>query len=359
VSDIQQQVQETVADLVGSGTERGLQVAVYRDGEQVVDAVAGTDAAGRALAPDTPVHAMSAGKGVLATVVHVLAERGALDYDTRIAELWPEFGAHGKDSATLRQALTHSVGVPALPDGVTLDMMCDWDAMCAAIAASQPAWEPGTQTGYHAQTWGFIVGEVVRRATGRPISQVLRDEVAGPIGVADELYFGVPAADLDRVARLEEAPGYSETLMAMFGSPVPPTIDFLNNRTALASDIPNGGIMSARAVARLYAALLSQVDGVRLVPDERLRELSAVAYQGPDVVVGMPTMLALGYGIGRPGAEDPQATPTVFGMPGMGGSAAYADTATGTAFAITTTRLHMGVAPGLDRVGNLVARAFA
>jgi CubicO group peptidase (beta-lactamase class C family) len=359
VSDIQQRVQDAVDDLVGTGTELGLQVAAFRDGEQVVDVVAGTDAAGRVLRPDTPVHAMSAGKGVVATVVHVLAERGVLGYDTRIAELWPEFGVHGKQSATIRHALTHSVGVPALPEDATLDLLCDWDAVCAAIAGTKPVWEPGSRAGYHAQTWGFIVGEIVRRATGRPISQALRDEVSGPLGVAGELFFAVPADDLDRVARLEEAPGYSETLLQMFGSPVPPTIDFLNDPKALSANIPAGGIMSARAVARMYAAVLSEVDGVRLVPERRLREISAIAYEGPDVVVGIPTLLALGYGIGRPGAADPQASRTVFGMPGMGGSAAYADTATGTAFGLTTTRLHMGVAPALERIGNLVAEAVA
>ncbi len=357
MSDIQQQVQDAADDLVGTGAELGLQVAVFRDGEQVVDVIAGTDAGGRPLQKNTPVHAMSAGKGVVATVVHVLAERGVLDYDTRIADMWPEFGAHGKESATVRHALTHSVGVPALPEGTTLDLLCDWGAICAAIADTKPAWEPGSQAGYHAQTWGFIVGEIVRRASGKPISQALRDEVAGPLGVADELFFAVPADHVGRVARLEEAPGYSETLTQMFGSPVPPTVDFLNDSRALSANIPAGGIMSARAVARMYAAVLGSVDGIRLVSQQRLREISAVAYDGPDVVVGVPTLLALGYGVGRPGAPDPQGSRTVFGMPGMGGSAGYADTATGTAFGLTTTRLHMGVAPALQRIGNLVAEA--
>ncbi|HEX5994776.1 MAG TPA: serine hydrolase domain-containing protein [Jiangellales bacterium] len=356
MSDLQQQVQETIDDLVTSGAERGLQVAVYRHGEQIVDAVAGTDAAGRPLLASTPIHAMSTGKGVAATVVHVLVERGVFDYDTRIAQLWPEFAVHGKELVTVRHALTHTVGLPSLPEGTTAETLCDWAAMCAALAAGRPAWEPGTRTGYHAQTWGFIIGEVVRRATGRPISQVLRDEVAGPLGVADELYFGVPASEHARLARIEEAPGYAH-LLAMFSSPVQPTADFLNRADVLAADMPFAGVMSARAVARMYAALLGPVDGVRLVSEQRLRELSAVAYTGVDAVIGFPQVWALGYGIGRPGIEaEPQ---TAFGMPGIGGSAAYADTATGTAFAITTTRLHPGVAPGLERVGVLVEKATA
>jgi CubicO group peptidase (beta-lactamase class C family) len=144
MSDLQQQVQETIDELVESGAERGLQVAVYRAGEQLVDAVAGTDATGRTITNRSPVHAMSTDKSVAATVVHVLAERGALSYDTRIAEIWPEFGAHGKDRVTLRDLLVHTVGLPYLPAGTTTELMCDWDAMCTALAAAAPEWEPGT-----------------------------------------------------------------------------------------------------------------------------------------------------------------------------------------------------------------------
>jgi CubicO group peptidase (beta-lactamase class C family) len=356
MSDIQRQVQDTVDELVAAGTERGLQVCIYRHGEPIVDVVAGQDAVGNAIAPDTPVHAMSAGKGVAATVVHVLAEQGVLGYDTRVVEVWPEFGAHGKDAATVRQVLTHSVGVPALPAGTTVETMCDWDTMCGLIADAEPAWPPGTQTGYHAQTWGFIVGEIVRRATGRPISQVLREQVAGPLKVAGELYFGVPPAEHGRVARLEAAPGYTD-MLAMFGSPVPPTAEHHNRADLLAADVPSGGVMSARAVARMYAALLGEVDGVRLVSPERLRRLSAVAYAGPDVVMGVPTMLALGYAFGWPGRYE-EAAQTVFGMPGVGGSGACGDTATGIAFGLTTTRLHPGLAPALERIGGLVAASL-
>ena len=169
MNDIQQQVQKAIDELVESGEERGLQAAVYRHGELVVDAVAGVadPDTGRPFAPDTPVFSYSIGKGVAATVVHVLADKGVLDYDTRIAELWPEFGAHGKEKATVRHALSQSVGVPGLPDGLTVEDLTDWEKMCAIIADSEPWWEPGTKVGYHAITWGYIVGEIVRRATVR------------------------------------------------------------------------------------------------------------------------------------------------------------------------------------------------
>ena len=204
MSDIQQQVQHAIDQLVETGAERGLQVAVYQNGQLVVDAVAGIadPADGRRVTTDTPFFSYSIGKGVAATVVHVLAERGVLDYDTRIVELWPEFGAHGKGKATVRHALSQSVGVPGLPRGLTMDDMCDWEKMCAIIADAEPWWEAGTKIGYHAVTWGYIVGEIVRRASGKPIAQVLREEVAGPLGVADELFFAVPKAEQGRLARL-------------------------------------------------------------------------------------------------------------------------------------------------------------
>src|SRR5215218_11190870 len=152
MTDVQQRVQQALDRLVESGVERGLQVAVYRHGEKVVDAVAGIadPATGRPVTSDTPFFSYSIGKGVAATVVHVLAERGALDYDTRIVEVWPEFGAHGKDRATVRHVLSQSVGVPGLPPGLKVEDLTDWEKMCAIIADSEPWWEPGTKIGYHA-----------------------------------------------------------------------------------------------------------------------------------------------------------------------------------------------------------------
>ena len=217
MDNLQQQVQGAIDELVESGTERGLQVAVYRDGEQVVDAVAGIadPETGRPVASDTPFYAYSVGKGATSAVAHVLVERGLFGYDTPVVELWPEFGAHGKESATVRHVLTHTVGVPGIPADTTPEDLCDWDGMCAAIADSEPWWEPGTKTAYHAYPFGYIVGEIVRRATGKPISQVLKEDVAGPLGVADELYFGMPESELGRLARLEDMEGSAEFLASM------------------------------------------------------------------------------------------------------------------------------------------------
>ena len=299
-------------------------------------------------------------------MAHVLAERGLFGYDTPIVELWPEFGAHGKEAATVRHALTHTVGVPGIPADTTPEDLCDWDKMCAVIADAEPWWEPGTKTAYHAYPFGYIIGEIVRRAIGKPISQVLREDVAGPLGVADVLYFGVPEAELGRLARLEDAAGSAEFLAAMpddspffkWGPRATfPTADFGNRPDVLMADIPAGGKMSARAVARMYAALMAEVDGVRLLSPARLREVSAVAFSGVDQIMEFPSTWALGYSIGRIGT-DPQETPTVFGMGGAGGSYAYADTATGTAFALTKNRLTADFGAA-EQVAGIVAKAVA
>jgi CubicO group peptidase (beta-lactamase class C family) len=366
VRELQQQVQDAIDELVESGTERGLQVAVYRNGEQIVDAVAGVadPETGRPVASDTPFYAYSVGKGATSAVAHVLVERGLFGYDTPVVELWPEFGAHGKEGATVRHVLTHTVGVPGIPAGTTPEDLCDWDGMCAAIADSEPWWEPGTKTAYHAYPFGYIVGEIVRRATGKPISQVLKEDVAGPLRVADELYFGMPESELGRLARLEDVEGSAEFLASMPDDapffklgprPTTPTAEFGNRKDILMADIPAGGKTSARATARMYAALMGEVDGVRLISPERLREVSAVAFTGVDEIMGNPVTWALGYSIGQLGS-DARRTPTVFGMGGVGGSFAYADTATGVAFALTKNRLTADFSAA-QRISGIVTEA--
>jgi len=368
MNDIQRQVQQAIEGLVESGAERGLQVAVYRHGELVVDAVAGVadPETGRMVESGTPFYAYSVGKGATATVAHVLAERGVFDYDTLIVEIWPEFGAHGKESATVRHALTHTAGVPGIPADTTPEDLCDWDKMCEVIADSEPWWKPGEKTAYHAYPFGYVIGEIVRRSTGKPISQVLREEVAGPLGIADELYFGMPESELGRLARLEDVEGSAEFLASMpddssFFKLGPratiPTAEFGNRADILMADIPAGGKMSARAIARMYAALLDEVDGVRLVPPERLREISAPAFSGEDQIMGNPVTWALGYAIGRIGTGQ-QETPTVFGMGGAGGSYASADTETGVTFALTKNRLTADFGAA-EQVAGIVTKAVA
>lgn len=352
MSDIQERVQAKVDDLVASGAERGLQVAVYRDGGLVVDAVAGVadPATGRPVTSDTPFFSFSIGKGVAATAVHVLAEQGVLDYDTPIAEVWPEFAAHGKSSITLRHALSQSAGVPGLPQDITVDDLPDWERMCAVVADETPWWEAGTKIGYHAISWGFLVGEFVRRVTGSKISEVVREQVAAPLGIEGELMLSVPAGGLDRLAVLEEAPVEqpegdgqdwempADAPMFRIGPWEATSAAYGNRADVRQADIPAGGTVTARGVARMYAALLGPVDGVRLISPERLERVSAVVASGEDQVFGFPSAWGLGYSLGQ-FMGNAHETRHVFGVGGSGGSHAYADRRTGTTFALTKNRL--------------------
>lgn len=279
-------VQATVADLVEAGLEDRAQVAVYHRGELVVDVSVGAPS-------DALFFSYSTGKGLTATVVHVLAERGLIDYDVRIADVWPEFAQHGKGGITLRHALTHAAGVPVLPSSVTVADFADWDRMCSLLAAAEPVWPAGTQQGYHAWTFGWLVGETVRRATGRTLSEALETEIAVPLGVSGELYFGVPAEALDRVVPLADR-NWDASLEAMAGAiprfdlVAPPAVRpgaALGN-ALISVDAPATATMSARAVARMYAALIGEVDGVRLVSPERLRHMTSVEISGPDWTFG-------------------------------------------------------------------------
>jgi CubicO group peptidase (beta-lactamase class C family) len=365
VLNVQQQVQDAIDQLVESGSERGIQVAAYRGPDLVVDAVAGLadPKSGRPVTSDTPFYNFSVGKGAASTIVHILAERGLFGYDTPVVDLWPEFGAHGKQSVTVRHVLNHTAGVPGIPLDTTIEDLCNWDKMCAAIADEELWWEPGTKVGYHAYSFGYIVGEIIRRATGKTIAQVLREDVAGPLGVADEIYFGMPESEHRRLPRLEDAPSAGGPMPEM-----PPDLPMfkagpmstfpnahLGNRTdVLSADIPAGGKISARAIARMYAALLTEVDGIRLISAERLRQVTAVSSSGMDQVFGNPTTWGLGYAIGGLGSV--RGSKTVFGVGGVGGSFACGDSATGIAFAVTKNRLAMDFSTATE-LSELVMKA--
>ncbi|SNR80092.1 CubicO group peptidase, beta-lactamase class C family [Actinomadura mexicana] len=337
---LQQKVQGVLDELVGSGAETGLQVAVYHRGALVVDAVAGVADArtGRRTTSDIPFFSFSAGKVMTSLIAHLLVGTGAVGYETPVVDLWPEFGTHGKASATLRHVLTHSVGVPAMPCGIGPADLADWSRVCAAIAGAEPRWRPGTETGYHSFTYGFLVGEVARRATGKTMRRLLHEWVTGPLGIDGELYFGVPCSDLARLARLEDAapppaaPAVDDAPLAPWE--LQPTAAMGNSEDFLQADIPSVGTFTARGIAAVNAAVL---DG-RLIDSRLLEELTAVAFEGIDRVFGNHVRLGLGYPLGRIGTR-PDETPTTFGWVGGGGSYAYADVATGTSFAMTKTRL--------------------
>ena len=337
MNDMQQRVQEAIDRLVESGAERGLQVAVYRHGDQVVDAVAGVadPATGRPVTPDTPFYQSTRSARARPRPWSMCSPSAApFGYDTPIVELWPEFGAHGKENGD-RAARAEPDGRRAGPAGPTLtpEDLCDWDKMCALIADAEPWWEPGTEDRLSRLTFGYIVGEIVRRATGKPISQVLREEVAGPLGVADELFFGVPAVRVGPAGRGWRTPKAARRWLAAMPADSPffklapramtTTAAYGNRADVLQANIPAGGTVSARAVARMYAALLGEVDGVRLISPNDCARSPPWRCHGPDQVFGFPTAWGLGY-------ADHAPAPTRRALTGSGWAASGAATRTPT-----------------------------
>ncbi|MFB9904389.1 serine hydrolase domain-containing protein [Allokutzneria oryzae] len=341
MSQIQEQIQRHIDTLVGAGAETGVQVAVYQDGALIVDAVASSadPATGRPVTSGTPIFSFSTGKSVAATLAHLLVARGFLDYDSPVTDLWPEFGVQGKATATLRHVLTHTVGLPAMPREITPAELPDWARVCEALAAAEPRWRPGTATGYHSYTFGYLVGELARRATGRPMRELLREWITAPLGIEGHLYFAAPMESLPGLARLEQQarqwpadPDDGDAILAPWESR--PSADFGNNSEILRADIPSVGIATARGLAAMYNAVLQG----KLVDPARLADLSALAFEGTDQVFGTPARMALGFPIGRIGAPAEENS-VAFGWPGGGGSYAYADPVRGVAFALTKTRL--------------------
>ena len=260
MSEIQDQVQRRIDTLVGAGAETGVQVAVYRDGALIVDAVAGMadPVTGRPVTSGTPIFSFSTGKNVAATLGHLLVARGFLEYDSPITDLWPEFGVHGKATATLRHVLTHTVGLPAMPREITPGELPNWSRVCASLAAAEPRWRPGTAVGYHSYTFGYLVGELARRATGRPMCELLREWITAPLGIEGQLYFAAPQEALPGLARLEQAqhwpagPDDGDAILAPWESR--PSADFGNNSEILRADIPSVGIATAHGLTAMYNA---------------------------------------------------------------------------------------------------------
>ncbi|GAC1438072.1 MAG: serine hydrolase domain-containing protein [Chloroflexota bacterium] len=359
MTDAQARVQALLDELTGTGAEQGLQVAAYHHGALVVDAWSGVadPATGRRVDGDTLFTVFSTTKGITATVIHLLADRGLLDYDVPIARYWPEFAARGKERVTLRQALTHTSCIPQVPAGVTPEAMCDWDGMCRATADLTPLWEPGTVSCYHAFTYGWILGEVARRVDGRPFDQIVREEICAPLGITS-LYLGIPDAAEPAVAPMEADPTVPEAPAAALPSSTdplapealwarifPPALlplhHVFNRPDVRRACIPAaGGIMNARAVARHYAALASgEVDGVRLLTARRIAGASAVQTSAPDVLTGQPWPRSLGYWpMGNP-LSPTRGGRTVVGHSGAGGSLGLADSTYGFAFGLTKNRM--------------------
>ncbi len=366
VSEAQNAVQAVLDEYVSTGGEMGLQAAAYLDGRQVVDAWAGVAdlETGRPYDGDTLTTVFSVTKGVASTAVHLLAERGQIRYDEVVANYWPEFGVNGKEMVTVGQALSHQAGIPQVPAGIGPTDLMDWDRVVKAVALEIPLWVPGTAPGYHSITHGWIVGGLVEAVDGRRIDRFVREELLAPIGMADHFYLGLPESEDGRLAPLT-----MDDVLRADASPVPesyarlavppafyPLGDSANLTEVRRAVVPGyGGIATARALARLYAVMISGVDGVRLFPDERVRAMSALQTDAWDLVLDAADPKGIGYFLGRP--DSPMGTRiSTFGHPGYGGSIAFADPDYGFAFALVKNRLR-GDSPDSRSVAMDAARA--
>lgn len=325
-------VRAVLESLVAEGPEIGLQVAAYLDGELVIDAWAGLadPATGKRVDGDTLFMLSSTTKGVTATCMHLCVEKHELSYDMPIVEVWPEFGAHGKEKATLRHALAHQTGVPQTPVGYTPEeWLPDWDRMCRGIADLTPMFPIGERTAYHSLNYGHINGEILRRVDGRTIGRFLQEEVCEPLGI-DGMYLGVPDSELARVAVLTDAPPAPPEYDArMVGEPAGSYVArVFNRRNVIQAAIPgSGGIFSARGLARHYAMLANfgELDGMRILPEARIRAGTELQSYEWDEIYRIRARRALGYRLAID--TGPLASPAAFGHVGGGGSFGYADPA--------------------------------
>ncbi|MFI6123485.1 serine hydrolase domain-containing protein [Streptomyces sp. NPDC051064] len=335
--------------------ELGAAVTVLLDGQPVVDLWGGWADGGRTRRweRDTVVNVWSTTKGPTALCAHVLADRGLLDLDAPVAEYWPEFAAAGKESVRVRHLLSHRSGVAGLRDPHTLAELYDWELTTARLAATEPWWEPGTRSGYHAISYGFLVGEVVRRITGLLPGEFLRKEITGPLSI--DFSVGLPEKDAGRVAELVQPKAVSREQAALFATMEPLAIaSLLNPGTGTAAantpewraaEIPAAnGHGTARAVASLYGILAGRgsLGGRRILSEEaaeRVRE-----GQGPcrDLVLGAgfahETELGLGLWLSGPNASYGP-NPRAVGHDGAGGSCGLADPEAGIALGYVMNRM--------------------
>ncbi|MGW1060827.1 serine hydrolase domain-containing protein [Micromonospora rubida] len=343
-------------------SEIGAALSVYRHGREVVRLWGGVadPTTGRAWREDTLQVVYSTSKSVPAACAHLLAQRGQLDLAAPVAEYWPEFAAAGKGGIPVRWLLSHQAGLPVLDRPIPRADALAWEPMVAALAAQAPVWEPGTAHGYHSLTYGWLVGEVVRRVSGRSLGTYFADEIGKPLGL--DLWIGLPASEAYRVSRLVEQPveqpatAIPEALREVFARYTDPTslvvrsaavtdppLDLADPATWTA-EIPSvNGICTASSLARFYAGLIGEVDGFRILDAATLATATAEQASGVDRVLMVPTRPALGFGLPLP--DQPWWSPTAFGFPGHGGSLGYADPASGIAFGYVMNGLRVTMTP--------------
>jgi CubicO group peptidase (beta-lactamase class C family) len=353
-----QAVKDAFAQNFADFGEVGASVAVMVNGQMVVDLWAGhADAAlTRPWQRDTIANVFSTTKGITAICAHRLAGEGRLDIDAPVTKYWPEFAQAGKEKITVRQLLNHRAGLPAIRQVLPSGAAYDWEKMVAALASEEPWWEPGTKHGYHALTFGHLVGEVVRRISGESLGNYFRKEIAEPLGIdfhiglaeehdartAEMLPLPLPEAGEDRPILKALADPNSVTFKALANPPDLMIPGAVNSRAWRAAEIPAGnGHSNARSLARLYGSLArgGELDGVRVLTRDAIERARVEESYGEDaVLVGLPSRFGLGFMLDLPDYPiAPQGE--IFGHPGAGGSIGFADPEAGIGFGYVMNKM--------------------
>ena len=361
-------IRDAFAHNFEKGRETGSALCVHVEGRKVVDLCGGTfDVAGtRPYGPDALQLVFSTTKGATAVCANLLAQRGLLDLDAPVADYWPEFAAAGKETLPVRYLLSHQAGLPAIDSRVTPEEMQAWDPVAEALAEQTPFWEPGTAHGYHALSYGYLVGEVVRRITGCSLGTFFSEEVAGPLGL--EFFIGLPPDLEDRVSPIIGAnfgppvgeggvgggapEDFAKTLLARalnLGGAFRDR-DWMNQPKWHAAEVPGGNaITNATSLSRMYAALIGTVEGgptEPLLTPAQVEKARTVLTFGPDQVfnsVGFALEQKIGLGFWRAGPVTPFGGPGSFGHGGAGGSYGFADPERGLAVGYVMNQMSMGM----------------
>ena len=366
-----------------SGSEVGAAFSAYHRGEKVVDLWGGIadEDTGAPWNEDSLIPVFSTTKGMTAVIANMLAQEGRLDVEAPVAEYWPEFAANGKQDIPVAYLLSHQAGLAWVDATCTLDDVLAWDPIVEVLAAEAPKWEPGTKHGYHATTYGWLVGEVIRRITGRSVGANLAEMVSGPLGL--DLWIGLPGSEEARVGRLismipkpdpnrpKGEPDPMAEMMAAFMGPDTPLgkalfapggaladQDVWNTRAVHGAEIPAAnGICDARSLARMYAATVSDVDGTRLLGADQVKAAIAPRTQGPNfILMDMEVEFGLGFMLNQ--GIIALGGPSSFGHFGAGGSVGWADPDTELGFGYVMNRMDIGLA-GDTRSQSLVQACYA
>ena len=340
--------------------EVGASVCVTADGETVVDLWGGF-ADGDRTRPwerDTIVNVYSVTKTMAALTALLLADRGELEFDAPVGKYWPEFAAAGKESVLVSHLMSHSAGLSGWREPITPADLYDWEKATSLLAAQEPFWAPGTASGYHGMTQGFLVGEVVRRITGRTLGTVFRQEIAEPLGA--DFHIGLAASEDHRVADMIAPPegppipaDATEVQLNMATNPLL-AVDVTKTRAWRGAELPAvNGTGNARAVAEIHALLANggAAGGKQLLSEAGCRRALEVQVEGPDLILGMTISWGLGFAVNRGMMPNPD---TIY-WGGFGGSLALIDMDAHLTFAYAMNKMS-GTTTGDDRgIGLLMA----